>query len=110
MSAKKTRTAVLASVFATAAIAVPSAGAVPIDGGSSNGLHLPAGINAGLGPSNGSAAPRVVAIHPTLTASSSGFDWGDAGVGAAGMLALLGLGGSAVAITRRSRRQDAMAG
>jgi hypothetical protein len=36
---------------------------------------------------------------------SSGFDWGDAGIGAAGMLALFGIaGGSAVLLLGRRRR------
>jgi hypothetical protein len=36
---------------------------------------------------------------------SSGFDWGDAGIGAAGMLALFGIaGGSALLLTGRKRR------
>jgi hypothetical protein len=40
-------------------------------------------------------------------APSSGFDWGDAGIGAAGMLALFGIaGGSALLLTGRKRRQQ----
>jgi len=38
-------------------------------------------------------------------APASGFDWGDAGIGAAGMLALFGIaGGSALLLTGRRRR------
>jgi hypothetical protein len=37
---------------------------------------------------------------------SNGFDWGDAGIGAAGMLALFGIaGGSALLLTGRKRRR-----
>jgi hypothetical protein len=44
-------------------------------------------------------APAVEVDSP-----SSGFDWGDAGIGAAGMLALFGAGGSALLLTARKRR------
>ena len=48
------------------------------------------------------ATPTVVAVHePT-----GGFDWGDAGIGAAGMLALFSIaGGSALMLTGRKRRR-----
>jgi hypothetical protein len=36
---------------------------------------------------------------------SSGFDWGDAGIGAAGMLALFGIAGSTLLVTGRRRRR-----
>ena len=41
---------------------------------------------------------------PTAATRQSGFDWGDAGLGAAGMLSLLGLGTGVVVVGRRSRR------
>jgi hypothetical protein len=48
------------------------------------------------------AAPAVVEIQ----APSRGFGWGDAGIGAAGMLALVCIGGgSALLIAARRRRQ-----
>ena len=41
-----------------------------------------------------------------VDAPAGGFDWGDAGIGAAGMLALFGIsGGSALLLTGRKRRQ-----
>src|SRR5947199_403379 len=48
------------------------------------------------------APPAVVRVQ----ASASGFDWGDAGIGAAGGLALsmIGLGGVLAASQRRTRR------
>ncbi len=48
-----------------------------------------------------SAAPPVV----TVKAPASGFDWGDAGIGAAGGLALsmIGLGGALAVSQRRTR-------
>jgi hypothetical protein len=40
--------------------------------------------------------------------ASNGFDWGDAGIGAAGMLALGAIGAGAVVATgRNSRHRDA---
>jgi hypothetical protein len=43
-------------------------------------------------------------VTRTVEVPASGFDWCDAGLGAAGMLSLLGLGAGAVLIGRRSRR------
>ena len=62
-----------------------------------------AGLHPGVfGPGN-AAAPRPPIVR--VTAPSSGFDWGDAGVGAGAMLALSMLGLSGVlAITRRRHR------
>ena len=46
--------------------------------------------------------PTVVAVHEP----SGGFDWGDAGIGAAGMLALFSIAaGSALLLTGRRRRR-----
>jgi hypothetical protein len=48
------------------------------------------------------AAPAVVEVR----APSGGFDWGDAGIGAAGMLALFCIaGGAALLIAGRRRRE-----
>ena len=44
------------------------------------------------------AATRIVEVH-----TSSGFDWGDAGLGAAAMLSALGVGAGAVVVARRGR-------
>jgi hypothetical protein len=52
------------------------------------------------------ATPAVVEVE----APSGGFDWGDAGIGAAGMLALFSIaGGSAFLIAGRRRRQGVSA-
>jgi uncharacterized iron-regulated membrane protein len=40
----------------------------------------------------------------TSASTSTGFDWGDAALGAAGMLALLSVGTGAVLVGRRGRR------
>jgi hypothetical protein len=54
------------------------------------------------------------AVHSTQTPmagpaadSNGGFDWGDATIGAVGALALLGLGGGALFLSRRAGRQPA---
>ena len=104
-----TKTAV-AAVLAAAAIMTPSAGAMPIDQGLAAGPNVPAGVNAGLGPNGGAEAPPAAVVQTAPTRSSSGFDWSDAGVGAAGMLAVIGLGAGGVAVARRGQRRDAMAG
>jgi hypothetical protein len=62
-----------------------------------------------FGPTGGLAGPAVRAhaadvnsVRPISVSSQGGFQWDDAGIGAAGILALLGLGaGSVTAITRR---------
>ena len=85
----------LATVLAAAAFATP-AGAAPIES------MLPS--DAG-----GSGQPaRTIEGPPTVTVSSpSGFDWGDAGIGAAGTLSLLTLGAGSVLVARRSLRAPA---
>jgi hypothetical protein len=56
--------------------------------------------------------PKVATEPPapivTITESPSGaFDWGDAGIGAAGMVALFGVaGGSVLLLMGRKRRRD----
>ena len=58
--------------------------------------------SATSGIANATAAPAVV----RLQAPASGFDWGDAGIGAAGGIALsmIGLGGALVVSQNRARR------
>jgi hypothetical protein len=51
-------------------------------------------------------APPVVA---RVQAPQSGFDWGDAGIGAAGLaLSMIGIGGAFAVSQRRSRRSTAL--
>jgi hypothetical protein len=48
--------------------------------------------------------PRVQSPTSVVEVQSGGFDWGDAGIGAAGVFALFGIaGGSALFLTRRRR-------
>src|SRR5436190_11867728 len=49
------------------------------------------------------SAPQVVSTG--TTSSSSAFQWDDAGIGAAGMLALMSLGAGAVLLLGRHRRR-----
>jgi hypothetical protein len=60
-------------------------------------------LNPPRSPASG--APTTAASlssGPTTAAPSpGGFDWGDAGIGAAGVLALLGTGSTAVLVRRR---------
>jgi hypothetical protein len=61
-----------------------------------------------LAPSSSSQTPVNTAPGSTPTATASnGFDWGDAGIGAAGGLAIsvLGIGGALALSQRRSRNR-----
>jgi hypothetical protein len=72
-----------------------------------NTLDRPAGGNADTAD-NGRDLPPVQVPAPTVIrdAPSSGFDWGDAGIGAAGMLALFSIAaGSALLLGGRRRRR-----
>ncbi|HEY1274716.1 MAG TPA: hypothetical protein VGF25_07390 [Thermoleophilaceae bacterium] len=71
----------LALALSIAAAAAPSASARPVE--------------QFLGPQPAPEA-RVVQESP-----SSGFDWGDAGIGAAAALGMIGAGGALVLTTRR---------
>ena len=51
------------------------------------------------------AVPFVADVGPEATATSDGFDWGDAGIGATAMLALAGIAaGAGLFLGRRPRR------
>jgi hypothetical protein len=79
------------AALAAAAIAAPSAIAQPIDPG------VPA-------PAESTAPQPPATTTRTVEIRSNGFDWTDAGLGAAGTLCLLGVGaGVAVAGASRSR-------
>lgn len=75
------------------------------------GLPSAAQARFDLNPAPATVAPA--ATQPAVasaasTADSSGFDWGDAGIGAAGTAVLLGAGLGGAGAVRRRRR--AMAG
>jgi hypothetical protein len=53
------------------------------------------------------AVPFLASVGPTTTsASSDGFDWGDAAIGAASMLGLVAVGLGGLALLIRRRRPD----
>jgi hypothetical protein len=60
-----------------------------------------------LAPSSSSQTPvNAAASSPPTATASDGFDWGDAGIGAAGGLAIsiVGIGGALTLSQRRTRR------
>jgi hypothetical protein len=88
-----------------------------------------AAVSVGVGPAsatafdvnaNGSLVPApTVSAQPISTASqptsvtspgNGGFDWGDAGIGAAGSALLLGAGLLGAGVTRRRRVQRTVVG
>jgi hypothetical protein len=87
----------LAAVATTAALAAtaPAASAMPVDNGG--------------GASATSPAPEPERVRVVRVQVDQGLDWGDAGVGAAGMLALvlIGYGGAHALTTVPGREQSA---
>ena len=64
-----------------------------------------AGLHAGVfGPSDATTTPPATSVR--VTAPDTGFDWGDAGIGAGGMLALtlIGVAGVITLTNRRDHR------
>jgi hypothetical protein len=92
---------ILAALLVVAAIAAPAASARPID------RVLPPGTTHGVDSRNDSFSPPPPA--QTVEVSSDGFDWGDAGIGAAAVFTLLSLGTGALIVGRRSREQRSAA-
>jgi hypothetical protein len=82
----------VAALLVVSAISATTAAAQPID-------YAPAGTHVAA---SGAQAPRLVTVS-RVDPSSGGFDWGDAGIGAAAMLTLMGLGTGALVLSRRSR-------
>jgi hypothetical protein len=123
-----TTSRIIGIALATFALAAPAAVAKPIqDSGESRSSSL-AGTTtprqdlrsadtrdaaAGRGTFN---APHVTVVRmptPAPVGANGGFDWGDAGIGAASLLGMIALGlGGAMAIGHRRRRgtQAATAG
>ncbi len=59
-------------------------------------------INSGGTPANPAGTARVA--HVSAATTDSSFSWGDAGIGAAGAIVLLGAGALGTSVTRRHRR------
>jgi hypothetical protein len=100
----KARTAVGLLAGAAIAVAAPSAGARTADAIAPAAAGVAAGASDASGGYEFATAPvplrgatRIVEVR------SSGFDWEDAGLGAAAMLSLLGLGTGGVVVARRGR-------
>lgn len=78
----------LALAAAISAIAAPGASAIPVED------FVPAG--------RGDSAVQTVPVRVVEVEANSGFDWGDAGIGATGVLAVMAIGaGAAVATGHR---------
>jgi hypothetical protein len=90
-----------AALLVAAAICAPAASARPID------RVLPPGAthDAGSGVADSRIDTSSVPPVQTVEASSEGFDWGDAGIGAAGMITLLSLGTGGLLVSRRNRER-----
>jgi hypothetical protein len=74
-----------------------------------NGSYVPApaaSTRAAVQAAQASAPPSTPPAIVRVTAHSNGFDWGDAGIGAAGGVALsmIGLGGTLAVSQHRNRR------
>jgi hypothetical protein len=54
------------------------------------------------------AAAIAPSVDPTASGGRSGFDWGDAGIGAAGAILLVGTGGALAGGARRRRTHRAV--
>jgi hypothetical protein len=91
----------LIAAVAIAAVAAPAAAFARLN------LDPVAAVDSGIqAASQATPHPASHATAPTrpVTVTSSGFQWGDAGVGAVGALVLISIGsGTAVAVRRRNR-------
>ncbi len=88
-----------AALVVISALLVPAARAQPIDPPS-------VGVAKATPAQTHTAVPLVAeSASSDASAASSGFDWGDAAVGAAGMLLMLSAGAAGVVIVRRSRER-----
>jgi hypothetical protein len=86
----------IAALVVISAILVPAASARPIDSpiGVAQATH--AQTRTGIPPAESAPSSGT-------SAASSGFDWGDAAIGAAGTLIVLSAGAAGVVTFRRSR-------
>jgi hypothetical protein len=91
-----------AALLIAAAISAPAASARPLERALPPGTTHEAVTGVANSPIDRASPPPV---H-TVETSSNSFDWGDAGIGAAAMLALLfGLGTGSLLVSRRSRER-----
>jgi hypothetical protein len=111
----------MAAAISVCALAAPTASAVPAEqffqdaedrsaGGSSSVSPPPSSIaSSAAGEYEKLRAPHgtTVPVRVVQVRADGGFDWGDAGIGATGVLALAAIGAGAAVATghRRGRRQ-----
>jgi hypothetical protein len=95
----------LALVTVVSALAAPAASGRPIDLVPSTATDAPQQQRYGGGVN----APTPTSTLAPVTVSGDGFDWGDAGIGATGMLALVAIGAGAALASGRRLRRDAAA-
>jgi hypothetical protein len=95
-------TSIVVAIALAAGAATASARPFDLNANGSYVLVPPAGTQTSS-QSPQASTPATI-LH--VTAGTSGFDWGDAGIGAAGGLAIsiVGLGGGLAASQRRARR------
>ena len=117
MSPSKNLTRVTALIVAASILAPAAATATPIDPSppgvnavaaqSQGPSNLPLGVLRATGGVNGAVGTGALegpaAQATDIVDSNSGFDWGDAAIGAAVMLTLMSLGAGVVLFGRRSR-------
>jgi hypothetical protein len=65
----------------------------------------PSGSSATSGPAQHAI---VASVRPTAASDGQSFEWGDAGIGAAGVLVLIGVGSGALGVRRRRAHQPLM--
>ncbi len=87
-----TKTRIAASVLVASLATAPAAAARPADAITPPLTH------------GGSAPPASVAAPTVVSRDGNTFDWGDAGLGAAGTLSLIALGAGIAGLGRRQRR------
>jgi hypothetical protein len=116
MHRRKHLTPILAAIAVAAAIAPAGAAATvadpPIPGASVTSNTSPDATPLGALRGAGGVNEAAPVASPSSSTPSDGdsFSWAAATIGAAGALALLGVGGGVVLLSRRSGRQPASAG
>jgi hypothetical protein len=95
----------VAVAFPAAAMAPSAAWAVPV-------AAPPTSVNGGYDPGHTGPQTQLQSTDAQIdqAPSSSGFDWGDAGIGAAGVLGMIGLSAGVVTVARRDRSPGPVAG
>jgi hypothetical protein len=109
---KKLLSGLVTVAIAAALVVVPSAASArPIDApgvGATQSANaapdpvVPAAVQRTASGANPVAQTQPIGNSPSVASASSGFQWGDAGIGAAAMLVFLTIAGGTVLSVRRS--------